>query len=89
MTNFVKIHCMTAEKLAECLSEVDKVGEGPWWKWFDNNCCKKCEEKGVFVCGDTGGCAFDDSPKAVILAWLESEYVEAASDEVKKKTFGI
>lgn len=86
MTNFIKLHCMTAEKLAEFFSEVDKVSEGPWWKWFGDTYCKQCHEKNVFSCDDTGKCAFDDSPKAVILGWLESEYVEVASDEVKTET---
>ena len=86
MTNFVKLHCMTAEKLAEWLSKADKCGEGPWWKWFSDTYCKQCDEKNVFSCDDTGKCAFDDSPKAVVLGWLESEYVEADSHEVKRET---
>ena len=43
-------------------------------------------KKNVFSCDDTGKCAFDDSPKAVVLGWLESEYVEANSHEVKRET---
>lgn len=93
MTNFVKIHCMTVEKLAEFLAKCDSSGEGIWWKWFDETRCKKCEAEagdGDVPCEDLCECAlYDDSPKAVILEWLESEYVEAASDEVKTKTFGI
>lgn len=48
MTNFVKLHCMTAEKLAEWLSKADKCGEGPWWKWFSDTYCKQCDEKTYF-----------------------------------------
>ena len=43
-------------------------------------------KKNVFSCDDTGKCVFDDSPKAVVLGWLESEYVEADSHEVKRET---
>lgn len=89
MTNFVKLHCMTAEKLAEFLCEADRYDEGPWYKWFNEKYCKKCDEKSGdddVPCSETLKCVIFDSDKDVILAWLESEYVEAESDEVKRKT---
>lgn len=85
MTNFVKLHCMTAEKLAEFLCENDTCDEGPWWEWFNDTYCKQCNEKSVFPCENAGKCPFGDSPKGVVLCWLESEYVED-SHEVKRET---
>ncbi len=92
MTNFVKIHCMTAEKLAEFLAKVDSHGDGPWWKWFDRVYCKKCEAEagdGDLPCDNADCCALaDDSSKAVIRAWLESEYYEGDFNEVKREGKG-
>ena len=89
MTNFVKIHCMTEEKLAEFLSKVDTYGEGgPWWKWFDDTKCKACEEKankeGCDVpCEGLCECIHDDTDEAVILEWLRAEYREGDSREAE------
>ena len=87
MTNFVKLHCMTAEKLAEWLASFD-VGEGPWYKWHEKNYCKKCESDagdGDVLCEDCGDCIYGDTAD-IIKLWLEAEFVEDCSDEVKSKT---
>lgn len=90
MTNLIKLQSMKMEEVAEFLAKLDCYCEGPWWKLFDQNYCKKCEAEagdGDVPCEDALCCVLhDDSLKAVILSWLESEYVEAASDEVKRET---
>ena len=91
MTNFVKIHCMKIEQLAELLSKCSVYGEGPWYKWFDEVYCKKCERIAKGCGGDvpcefeTGCPLYDDSDKNIILMWLNAEYKEVDSDEVKRE----
>ena len=83
MTNFIKIHCMNTEKLAKFLESIDKVSEGPWWKWFSRKYCKECNDKGVFACDDDGKCAYDDDSVSVIKGWLEDTFTgdtEESSD---------
>ena len=92
MTNFVKLHCKKIDELAEFLQKCSACGEGPWYKRFDEMYCKKCER----IAEDCGGdvpCEFemecplyDDSDKNIILMWLNAEYQEDDSDEVKRAT---
>lgn len=88
MTNFVKIHCMTAEKLAEFLERVDYGANGPWYKWFDRVYCKKCEAEagdGDLPCDNGDCCVIEDSTKAIIQAWLESEYYEGILMKLRER----
>ena len=87
MTNFVKLHCKTIDALAEWLASFD-VGEGPWYKWFEQKYCKKCEAdagEGDVPCEECGDCIYCGTAD-IIKLWLMAEYVEDSSHEVKRET---
>lgn len=43
MTVFDKIKNKNIDEFAEWLDEYCVCDTAPWWKWWDENYCKKCE----------------------------------------------
>lgn len=89
MTVFESIKNKNIDKLAEWLDEHCNFDFAPWWRFWDENYCNKCESvifsddeggKMEFAyCEHYGNCRFfkemADTPdnKQTIKMWLESE----------------
>lgn len=89
MTVFDNITNKNIDELAEWLSEHCNFDSAPWWKYFDENYCNRCEaevvvdddgyEKDYGYCELHNNCRFFKEMefipdnKQTIKMWLESE----------------
>lgn len=89
MKVFDSIKNKNIDEFVEWLCEHCNFDYAPWWKWWDENYCSKCEpvvfsddegdEKEFAHCEHYGNCRFFEEMKEVpdhkqiIKMWLESE----------------
>ena len=89
MKVFDNIKNKNIDEFAEWLDEHCHFDYAPWWKWWDENYCGKCEsivftddedyKKEFAYCEHYGNCRFFNEMekipdnKQIIKMWLESE----------------
>ena len=44
MNNFEKLKSMSVEELSKWIDTHGQFDNGPWITWFDQKCCKNCED---------------------------------------------
>lgn len=88
MTIFENFINRDIDELVDYLDEHFAFDAAPWWKWWDENYCSKCEA--VIDFNDQGECGYCEvygncrffkdmkeipNDKQIIKMWLESEYI--------------
>lgn len=62
MNNFEYIKSLSIDELAEWLDQHDEFDGAPWYTWFDETYCSKCESV---------MCKYPDSDREIPFAWCE------------------
>lgn len=83
MTVFENFKTKSIDEIAGWLDEHIILDNAPWYRWWDNNYCKKCfaeiDKSETVWCESNGNCIFFKdkeeipSTKEMIKMWLESE----------------
>jgi hypothetical protein len=49
MNNFEKLKSMSVDELAELLNQYGRYERTPWYDWWDENYCSRCESVKAYV----------------------------------------